>query len=97
MEIKGPFQNCFTVKFISITLGWIAVLICSLSVIFCQHQGRMLHANLQSLVKTEENLINEWSKLLLEHSTATTDSRVEKIAKKKLDMEIIKDVEVIKE
>lgn len=96
MEVKAPFANILTVRFLSITFGFVIVLVSALCVIFCQHQGRMLHANLQSLSKTEANLLNDWSKLLLEHSTATADYRVEKIAKDQLGMGNIKKVEIIK-
>ena len=94
--LSSPFGNIFNVKFLSVFILGLAVLTSALGAIFCQHQSRMLHANLQNLNNESNYLVSEWRQLLLDYSAWTTDSRVEQIAKNNLDMVVIKNTKVIK-
>lgn len=96
MSLQSPFKNIINFKFIVAFVSVLSVIILALSVIYFQHKGRSLCALKQQLNFKKQQLLSERSKLLLEYSTWTTDSRVEKIAKNKLGMKIIKDVKVIK-
>lgn len=64
----------------------LAVFISGLCVITAQHQSRKLFVEIQSLEKVQDDLNEEWTRLLLEQSTWATDSRIEKIARGELEM-----------
>ena len=96
MPLKSPFQNIINLKFVITFLSVLAVVVLALSVVYFQHKGRALCALNQQLESEKKELLSEKSKLLLEHSTWSRDARVDRIAKSKLDMKVIKNVEVIK-
>lgn len=73
------------------------VLMSAIGVEFMAHQSRQLFSELQRMVRHEENLRADWGRLLLEMSTWGAHSRIEKMAREKLAMEVpgINDIEVI--
>jgi cell division protein FtsL len=77
----------------------VLVLMSAIGVEYMAHQSRQLFSELQRMVRHEENLRADWGRLLLEMSTWGAHSRVEKIAREKLAMEVpgIKDIEVIQQ
>lgn len=63
-----------------------AVFLSAISVVYNQEDNRMLFNQLTSLQKNRDNLFVTWGQLLLEESTWTIQSRVEKIATEKFNM-----------
>ena len=70
----------------------------AVAVIYNQHEQRKLFSESQQQLRMEEELRLEQGQLLLEHAALASNTRVEKIAAKKLDMHtpLAKDIKVIK-
>jgi len=64
----------------------LAVLASAAGVILAKHESRKQFAVLQSLEKTRDQMNVEWGRLQLEQGTWATHSRVERIARSKLQM-----------
>ncbi len=62
------------------------VLASSLGVVYVKHQSRKLFVELDILKKERDEINVEWGRLQLEQSTLATHSRVERTAKKHLNM-----------
>lgn len=62
------------------------VLASSLGVIYAKHQSRKLFVELDTLKKERDEMNVEWGRLQLEQSTLATHSRIERTAKKRLNM-----------
>ena len=73
--------------------GWlvtslaIAVLVSSLGVVYTKHESRKLFVELDTLKKERDEINVEWGRLQLEQSTLATHGRIERAAKKRLNME----------
>ncbi|HED36530.1 MAG TPA: cell division protein FtsL [Gammaproteobacteria bacterium] len=67
----------------------------SIAVIYTRHQTRNLFINLQKLHKQIDELDVEWGQLQLEQSAWSSHGRIEKIARKKLNMKVPKADEII--
>jgi cell division protein FtsL len=65
-----------------------AILLSCLSIIYQSYQYRQLFNTQQQLVAHWDELQVEWGQLLLEQSALGSNSRVEKIAKRKLTMRV---------
>lgn len=63
-----------------------AVLISAVAVVYVQYEIRVLFARKQSLIARRDALNVEWGRLQLEQSTWGTQSRVEHVARQKLEM-----------
>jgi len=70
--------------FISIIVG--AIFISALQVVTMRAQTRGLFIHLQDLRKQHDDVDREWSQLLLEQETWSTDNRIEELAHAKLKM-----------
>ncbi len=66
----------------------LAVLISAIGVIYVKHESRRLFVQLQALEKERDQMNVEWGQLQLEQGTWATHSRVERVARKRLGMEI---------
>jgi len=66
----------------------LAVLVSALGVIYAKHEGRKLFVQLQALEKARDQMNVEWGQLQLEQGTWATHSRVERVARKRLGMEM---------
>jgi len=64
----------------------LAVVVSALSVIYTTHRSRSLFSELQKLQGTRDELDVEWGQLQLEQSAWSNNSRIESIARGKLDM-----------
>ena len=64
----------------------VVVLASSLGVVYSKHQSRKLFVELDLLKKERDEMNIEWGRLQLEQSTLATHSRIEKTAKKNLEM-----------
>lgn len=58
----------------------------ALAVVYEKHHSRQLFIELQSLQRQVESLQVEWSQLLLEQGTWSSDARVERLATSHLQM-----------
>ena len=73
--------------------AWLVVLLLvlvaiasALGVIYSSYQSRQLFSELQQLDRQAVQLDEEWGRLLLEQSTWASHSRIEQLAKSKLNM-----------
>jgi len=69
-----------------LTLLLLATLLSALTVIYLKDLNRRLFIQQQRLEKIAEQSQAEWTRLLLEESTLSSQARVELIARKKLHM-----------
>lgn len=65
----------------------VAVLISALLVVKTRHESRLVFAEIQSLEKRRDALNEEWGRLQLEQSTWAMASRLESLARTKLEMQ----------
>ena len=68
---------------VSLTL---LVIISALSVVYVKHENRKHFVELQGLQKQRDAMNIEWGQLQLEQSTWATQSRIERLARKRLGM-----------
>jgi len=71
------------------------VFVCALLVIYQKHLCRQLFMELQKQEQEIESLQVEWSQLLLEQGTWSADARLERIARKHMQMVLPEPNEVI--
>jgi cell division protein FtsL len=64
----------------------LAVFVSALAVVYTKHMDRKLFIELQSLERDRDTMQVEWGQLLLEQSTWATHGRIEKVARKQLDL-----------
>ncbi|SHF50219.1 cell division protein FtsL [Modicisalibacter ilicicola DSM 19980] len=64
------------------------VLASALAVITSAHLTRVQYARLQQLESEKDRLQTEWGQLLLEESTWSAPSRIERLASERLDMRV---------
>ena len=83
---QSPFQTVSLNQISMLTTIFFGFILACSIVIFLQHKNRTLYTQLQTLKKTEILLTTEWSQLLLEKSTWSSDFYVESIARNKLGM-----------
>ncbi|VAW61121.1 Cell division protein FtsL [hydrothermal vent metagenome] len=72
----------------------LAVMGSSVAVIYSKHQTRKLFVTLQKLHKQTDELNVEWGQLQLEQGAWSSHGRIEKIARKKLNMKLPKANEI---
>ena len=73
----------------------VAVMSSAIGVIYSKHQTRKIFVNLQKIHKQIDELNIEWGQLQLEQSAWSSDGRIEKIARKKLQMTLPKANEIL--
>jgi len=73
---------------VSVVILTIAVLLSSFFVIYAKHENRKAFVELQSLKAEQYQMETQWGQLQLEQATWATHGRVEKIARKDLEMVI---------
>lgn len=64
-----------------------AVLVSALLVVNTRHESRLVFAEIQSLEQRRDALNEEWGRLQLEQSTWAMASRLESLARTKLEMQ----------
>ncbi len=69
--------------FIGVMIVWSA-----LSVVETRHESRKLFVELQLVEKQRDLMAVEWGRLQLEQATWGTYSRIEEVAREKLEMEL---------
>ncbi len=68
--------------------AFLLVLVSAAGVIYSKHESRKLFVQLQALQKEQDQMDIEWGRMQLEQSTWATHGRIERLARKKLDMQI---------
>ena len=69
-------------------LMFLVVLASAVAVVYSKHQSRKLFVQLQALKNERDRMETEWGRMQLEQSTWATHGRIERLARKKLDMKI---------
>ncbi len=69
--------------FVGILIVWSA-----LGVVESRHGSRKLFVELQSMEKQRDSMNENWGRLQLEQATWGTHSRIEEVAREKLEMEL---------
>lgn len=74
------------------------VMASALAVITSAHMTRVQYARLQQLERHKDKLQTEWGQLLLEESTWSAPSRIERLASERLDMHVpeLSEIKVIR-
>lgn len=82
-------------KILSILILLIIAFVSAISVVYVKHYNRKLFVELQQFEKQRDDMEVEWGKLQLEQNTWATHSRIERIAREKLQMITPADTDVI--
>tara|TARA_R110002124_G_scaffold126348_1_gene285890 strand:+ start:9337 stop:9606 length:270 start_codon:yes stop_codon:yes gene_type:complete len=88
MDIKNNFS-------FSVILLIILVFISAIAVVYVRHSNRLLFIGIDGLAKKQDELYYQRSQLILENETLSSLSRIDTIAKKKLDMDIPKKINIL--
>lgn len=75
-------------RLIILVFSALAVLVSGIGVVYSKYSSRKYFVELQSLRAEREAIEVEWGRLQLEQSALAAHSRVERIARKRLDMRI---------
>ena len=67
----------------------------SMAVIYVKHESRVLFSELRLNQKGQDEQLIQWSRLQLQKSTLITQANVESIARKKLDMILPLNVQIV--
>lgn len=73
-------------KLLLVMILLIITFVSAISVVYVKHYNRKLFVEVQQLEKQRDNMEVEWGKLQLEQNTWATHSRIERIAREKLQM-----------
>ena len=81
-------------------LYWLMLLIVmvtgsALTVVYVKHESRVLFSELRLVQKQQDQQVIHWSRLQLQNSTLATQSNVETVSRKKLDMVLPQRVEIV--
>ena len=81
-------------------LHWLMLLIVlllgsAMTVIYVKHESRELFSELRLIQKKQDEQVIRWSRLQLQNSTLITQSNVERMARKKLDMVLPDKVQIV--
>ncbi|MDE1462783.1 cell division protein FtsL [Spartinivicinus poritis] len=80
---------------VGLTLLFLLVVISALAVVYVSHLNRQQFNLLQAELTLQSEAQVKWGQLLLQHSTLTTPSRLDKIATGKLAMHIPSSEEMV--
>ncbi|MCW8930027.1 MAG: cell division protein FtsL [Gammaproteobacteria bacterium] len=73
-------------KVLLIMILLIVTFVSAISVVYVKHYNRKLFVELQQMEKQRDDMEVEWGKLQLEQNTWATHTRIERIAREKLQM-----------
>ncbi len=81
-------------------LYWLLLLVIlvtgsSMAVIYVKHESRVLFSELRFKQKIQDEQLIQWSRLQIQKSTLITQANVESIARKKLDMVMPGNVQIV--
>lgn len=66
-----------------------------MAVIYVKHESRILFSELRVNQKRQDELRIQWSRLLIQKSTLITQANVESVARKKLDMVLPENIQIV--
>ncbi len=68
----------------------LGVLVCwsAMQMVVARHESRHLFVALQKIEKQRDHLLDDWGRLQLEQATWGTHSRIEEVAREKLEMKL---------
>ncbi len=81
-----PQQKARFISLLGVGLMSLMVFMSAIAVVYFKHQSRQLFTKLQTLQQEVEALQVEWGQLLLEQGTWSSDARVERVARERLQM-----------
>lgn len=67
---------------------WLTVCVSAVAVAYSNHRSRLLFTEWQTQLKQQQAFEVEWGQLLIEKSSLTAYSRLERIAAEKLNMRV---------
>ncbi len=67
----------------------------AMAVIYVKHESRVLFSDLRFNQKRQDQLRIQWSRLQIQKSTLITQANVESIARKKLDMVLPDNIQIV--
>lgn len=73
----------------------LAIFTSSIAVIEARHESRKLFVQLQLAERQRDHMNEEWGRLQLEQATWATHSRIERLAREKLDMVVPKSDSIV--
>ena len=76
-------------KLVLILILFLASVFTGVGIVYSKHSMRKAFIELQVLQKKFDDLQIEWGRLQLEQSTWATHGRVEKLAREKLEMDLV--------
>jgi cell division protein FtsL len=88
LQMRISKQLCFLFAIL------LAVLVSALAIVYTTNEFRMNFIELQRLEQAANQLQLEWGQLLLERASVATPSRVEQMARDKLQMRLPKEKEI---
>lgn len=73
-------------RFSLLTVLALCVLVSALAAVYAKHRSRQLFIELETLKSQRDDLNIEWNRLMLEQATWATPTRIEMIARDRLQM-----------
>lgn len=85
---QWPFRLRLTFSHFLVLILLVLVILSALAVISSAYHTRMQYGRLQTMEHQHDQLQTTWSRLLLEESTWSTPSRIENLARDRLEMHV---------
>ena len=81
-------------------LHWLMLLVAivtgsAMTVIYVKHESRVLFSELRKVQKRQDEQVIHWGRLQLQSATLVTQANVESVARKKLDMVLPDQVQIV--
>lgn len=81
-------------------LHWLMLLVAfvsgsAMTVIYVKHESRVLFSELRKVQKQQDEQVIHWGRLQLQSATLVTQANVESVARKKLDMVLPDQVQIV--
>jgi cell division protein FtsL len=67
----------------------------AMTVIYVKHESRVLFSELRKVQKKQDEQVIHWGRLQLQSATLVTQANVESVARKKLDMVLPDQVQIV--
>lgn len=71
------------------------VMLSAVAVVYVKYDARLMFNQLQKELREQDNLGVEWSRLQLEKNTWSSNSRIEKLARTKLNLQTPKPEQIV--
>ena len=67
----------------------------AMTVVYVKHESRVLFSELRLIQKQQDEQMIQWGRLQLQSATLVTQANVESVARKKLDMVLPEQVQIV--